>query len=131
MLFLQKFQNRALVVRQNEKKFWDSLTPAFVTEESDDSEDPSVIVEHKLSWRSQGDYIIIIKALLYMLVIIQGTCFWLWLHLALVVNSFSCINKLLIRLDGQFKVHSHHHLFNLILVIKKLGILIEMQCTSV
>ena len=89
---MQKFQNRALVVRQNEKKFWDSLTPAFVT---DDFEDPSVIVEHKLSWRSQGDCT---SLKFYLLVIIQGTCIWLW-----VVSLFSCTDKVLIRLDGQFK----------------------------
>ena len=40
-------------MKENELKHWKQISFAYITEESDDAEDPLVIVEHKLSWRSQ------------------------------------------------------------------------------
>ena len=35
-------------------KYWEQLTLNFMTEESDDMSDSNTIIEHKLTWRSQG-----------------------------------------------------------------------------
>ena len=56
MCFLQKFDNRQCVVRENERQYWEPLSLDFMTEESDDDNDPTVIVEHKLPWRSSGTF---------------------------------------------------------------------------
>ena len=34
------------------EKYWSKLSLAYVTEESDDPENPNGIIEHKLQWRS-------------------------------------------------------------------------------
>lgn len=51
---LQKFDNRAVVVRPNEMKYWEKLTIDEMSEESDDPGDPNTLIVHKLSWCSQG-----------------------------------------------------------------------------
>ena len=50
--YTQKFSNRALVVRPAEMKYWEQLRLEYMTEESDDSSDPTVIIEHRSKWRS-------------------------------------------------------------------------------
>ena len=50
---MQKFCNRASMVQSSENKYWEQLTLEYMTEESDDSDDPAVIVEHQFPWRSQ------------------------------------------------------------------------------
>ena len=54
LLKLQKFDNRKSVILNEEVKYWDDLSLEFVTEESDDEDDPNCIIEHKLPWRSTG-----------------------------------------------------------------------------
>ena len=54
--FTQKLTNRASVIHQSEVKMWDQITLDIMTEESDDPDDPSVIVEHKATWRSKRKY---------------------------------------------------------------------------
>ena len=45
----------SLAVTQKEmERFWKELNQAYMTEESDDSDDPDVIILHKLNWRSQS-----------------------------------------------------------------------------
>ena len=38
-------------------KFWHKLSLSYVTEESDDPDNPNGIIEHKLLWRSQSKFI--------------------------------------------------------------------------
>lgn len=54
LLFLQKFENRAIVVKQSEMKYWEKLCIDDMSEESDDPNDPNTLIVHKLQWRSQG-----------------------------------------------------------------------------
>jgi hypothetical protein len=56
--YTQKFERRSSVVKQEElEKFWHKLSLAYVTEESDDPDNPNGIVEHKLLWRSKSKFI--------------------------------------------------------------------------
>ena len=53
------FYYRSLIVeglwfKREEMKYWEQLTLNFMTEESDDMSDSNTIIEHKLTWRSQG-----------------------------------------------------------------------------
>ena len=48
----QLFQRRAKYVRDNERKWWNQLTPDFMSEESDG--DDKEFVVHKPEWRSEG-----------------------------------------------------------------------------
>ena len=43
-----------MVKEGEEAKKWQSITHAYMTEESDDSSDPNVIVTHRLPWRSES-----------------------------------------------------------------------------
>ena len=54
--FPQKFCNRMSMVKPSEMVYWKQLTLEYMTEESDDPDDSSLIVEHKLQWRSQSKY---------------------------------------------------------------------------
>lgn len=54
LLHLQKFHNRQSVILNEEEKYWNDLSLEFMTEESDDEDDPNSIIEHKLPWRSTG-----------------------------------------------------------------------------
>ena len=40
------------MVKPPEMQYWKHITPCYVTEESDNSNDEMAIVEHKLVWRS-------------------------------------------------------------------------------
>lgn len=51
---LQKFENRALVVKETEMKYWNELTVEFMIEESDDDADTNTLVVHQLQWRSKS-----------------------------------------------------------------------------
>ena len=54
----QKFQRRTPVVTKGEmEKYWQKLSLLYVTEESDDPDNPNGIIEHKLHWRSQSKFI--------------------------------------------------------------------------
>ena len=48
-----KFENRAIVVKQSEMKYWEKLCIDDMSEESDDT-NPNTLIVHKLQWRSQG-----------------------------------------------------------------------------
>ena len=52
----QKFDNRKSVVWDTEVQYWEVLSLDYMTEESDDELDPNHIVEHKLPWRSNGQF---------------------------------------------------------------------------
>ena len=57
-LIRQKFQRRTSVVTKGEmEKYWQKLSLLYVTEESDDPDNPNGIIEHKLRWRSQSKFI--------------------------------------------------------------------------
>lgn len=54
-LCLKMFEKRTVVVTEKEMdKYWKHLSQAYMTEESDDPDDPEKIVQHKLPWRSQS-----------------------------------------------------------------------------
>ena len=38
------------------ERYWRHLNLDYVTEESDDAENPNGIIEHKLSWRSNSKF---------------------------------------------------------------------------
>ena len=40
-----------------EKKFWEKVSVAYMTEESDDASNSSQLITHKLPWRSQSTYV--------------------------------------------------------------------------
>ena len=51
---VQKFKRRTGVVTPVEmERYWQHLNLYYVTEESDDAENPNGIVEHKLPWRAK------------------------------------------------------------------------------
>ena len=55
--FSQKFSNHACsVIQPSEAKFWEQVKVEFMTEESDDPEAPTVLLEHRISWRSKRKY---------------------------------------------------------------------------
>ncbi len=37
-------------------KYWQHITLAYLTEESDDPDNPNGIIEHKIAWRFHGKY---------------------------------------------------------------------------
>ena len=51
---LQIYEKRTTVVKESEKEKWSMLSFQYMTEESDDDEEPNAIVLHKLSWRSES-----------------------------------------------------------------------------
>lgn len=53
LYYLQKFENRALVVLDGEEKYWNHITIDLMTEESDENEDGELIM-HELTWRSSS-----------------------------------------------------------------------------
>ena len=55
MSIIQKFQRRFSVTTAAEKdKYWQYLSLAYVTEESDDPDNPNELIKHKLPWRSES-----------------------------------------------------------------------------
>ena len=53
-IFMQKYDNRAIVVREGEMKYWQQLSIDFMSEESDDPADSNSLIVHKHPWSSQG-----------------------------------------------------------------------------
>ena len=51
--FMQKYENRAAVVHQAEQVYWKQLSIDYMSEESDDGEDPLTVVVHRPLWRSK------------------------------------------------------------------------------
>ena len=52
---LQNFKRRTSAVTKNEMdKYWKHLSIMYMTKESDNSDNPNGIVEHKLLWRSKS-----------------------------------------------------------------------------
>lgn len=43
-----------MVTPNEREKYWVQLSHLYMTEESDDDDDPGCIVEHKLEWRSNS-----------------------------------------------------------------------------
>ncbi len=41
------------MIQPSEAKLWEQVQVEFMTEESDDPEAPTVLVEHSISWRSK------------------------------------------------------------------------------
>ena len=59
---LQKFQRRSTVVSSGEReKYWKHLSLMYVTEESDDPDNPNGLLEHKLPWRSKSELLKFIR----------------------------------------------------------------------
>ena len=55
VFFMQKFKRRAAAVTKVEfEKYWSKLDLSYMTEESDDPDNPNGIVEHKIPWRSKS-----------------------------------------------------------------------------
>ena len=51
----QVYDRRKRMVKDGEEaNKWQSITCAYMTEESDDSSDPNVIITHRLPWRSES-----------------------------------------------------------------------------
>ena len=53
------------MVKPSEMVHWKQLTLEYMTEESDDPDDSSLIVEHKLQWRSQSNVLLVKISLKY------------------------------------------------------------------
>ena len=45
-----------MVTKKEHKDYWCHLSQLYMTEESDDLEDPSKIIQHKLQWRSDSKH---------------------------------------------------------------------------
>ena len=45
-----------MVTKGEREKYWKHLNLMYLTEESDDPENPNGIIEHKLPWRSQSKF---------------------------------------------------------------------------
>ena len=57
ILFMHKiFEKRTQFVTDKEMTlYWQYLSQGYMTEESDDPENPEKIIQHKLTWRSQSN----------------------------------------------------------------------------
>ena len=53
-----------MVSKVENEKYWQYLSLAYVTEESDDPDNPNGIIEHKLLWHSDSKYKYIILKLI-------------------------------------------------------------------
>lgn len=42
------------MVKEAELERWNKISYHYMTEESDDAEEPNIIIVHKLEWRSEG-----------------------------------------------------------------------------
>ena len=57
LLFIfSEIQQPCSVIQPSEAKFWEQVKVEFVTEESDKPEAPTVLLEHRISWRSKRKY---------------------------------------------------------------------------
>ena len=45
-----------MLTKSESEKYWNKLSLAYVTEESDDPDNPNGIIEHKLPWRSPSRF---------------------------------------------------------------------------
>ena len=54
LMYIQKFENRALVVTQTEMVRWKQLSIEYMSQESDDDSDNLAVVVHQPQWRSKG-----------------------------------------------------------------------------
>ena len=52
--YKQKYDNRAVVVREAEMKYWQELSVDFMSLESDDPDDSNSLIVHKLPWCSNS-----------------------------------------------------------------------------
>ena len=52
-LSTQIFENRTMVIRQEEELRWKQLSIDFMSEESDNDADPLAVVVHQPRWRSK------------------------------------------------------------------------------
>lgn len=55
---------RRNVVLESEEEFWSKLSPDYMTEESDDDENPDIIIRRNICWRSKcKSYVILLRTL--------------------------------------------------------------------
>lgn len=54
MLLSLNSDNHTQVILDREKKFWEKVSVAYMTEESDDPDNSSQLVTHHIPWRSQS-----------------------------------------------------------------------------
>ena len=45
------------------EKYWKFLSVAYVTEESDDPDNPNGLIEHKLEWTSDSNFLNVLSVL--------------------------------------------------------------------
>ena len=55
---MQLHNRRRKYVRKNEQMYWDDIDVSFMSEESVDSNDESVVHHHKHLWRSAGTIVL-------------------------------------------------------------------------
>ena len=55
---MQLYNRRRKYVRKNEQMYWDDIDVSFMSEESVDSNDESVVHHHKHLWRSAGTIVL-------------------------------------------------------------------------
>ena len=62
------------MILNEEVKYWNDLSLEFMTEESDNEDDPNCIIEHKLPWRSTGMsvYVILVPVYVFFLCVLVG-----------------------------------------------------------
>lgn len=53
-------------------KYWKYIDVFYMTEESDDPENPNTIVEHKLSWRSRSKLVKLSLYRIFLLLFMQS-----------------------------------------------------------
>ena len=57
LLFVfSEIQQPRSVIQSSEAKFWEQVKVEFMTAELDDPEAPTVLLEHRISWRSKRKY---------------------------------------------------------------------------
>ena len=73
------------------EKYWKELNQAYMTEESDDPDDPDVIILHKLNWRSQSKLRVSL-CLCITLFVYHSVCVSLCLCVTLFVCHSVCVS---------------------------------------
>ncbi len=60
-----------MVTKNEMDKYWKLLSLAYVTEESDDPDNPNGIIEHKLDWRSESKFFLLAIRHITLLIVLK------------------------------------------------------------